>query len=89
MGSYWSLSLLFTSHLKYFPLKMSAQQKSSALKIPLEIKGGGTIANGKVLQVSWFSWLSALILGMSLRDKGTGNTQHYPVCRHILNKVAW
>lgn len=51
---------------------MSAQQKSSALKIPLERKGGGTRANGKVLEVSWSSWLAALLLGMSLRDKGAG-----------------
>jgi hypothetical protein len=43
------------SFKKYFPLKMSAQQKCSSLKIPLEMKGGGTIANGTVLEVSWLS----------------------------------
>lgn len=65
---------------------MSAQQKCSALKIPLEIKGGRMVANGKVLQVSWLSWLPALLLGMSLRDKGRGNTQHYSRCRHVPNE---
>ena len=32
----------------------------------LGMKGGGTVADVEVLQMSWSSWLSGLLLGMRL-----------------------
>lgn len=46
------------------------------LENAIGMKGGGTVI--EVLQISWSSWLSALVLGVSLGDERVVKHQYHP-----------